>query len=152
MIYFITDYEYIKIGTTVDLLNRFNSLQSNNPKQLYVLATTEGSYKEEKELHNKFKNYRYNREWFYYSKEIKDFVETIKEWDITVNDTIIAVNLYNTLLDDISRTRLHVMFKCKYKGSYYAYDKTTNLLKYTVPLVLKDNTNNYNSERPVNQQ
>ena len=136
MIYFITDYDYIKIGTTNNLFTRFNELQTSNARKLHIVATTEGSYKEEADLHNKFKDCRYNREWFHYTEDIQSFIKSLDKYDRTVETSIFAVNLYNTKFDEIRRTIMHINFKCNEKGFYFTYCKDSNKLKYTIPLTL----------------
>jgi hypothetical protein len=75
MIYFITDGEYIKIGyTRMYPIARLKELQTGNPKPLKLLATMVGGLSLEKELHNKFKPYKAQGEWFISSGEILEYI------------------------------------------------------------------------------
>jgi len=66
MIYFIQYGEVgaIKIGFTHDIDNRMKQLQTASPEKLYLLYAMEGVYGDETKLHNKFKEFRKNGEWF----------------------------------------------------------------------------------------
>lgn len=72
------DGEYIKIGTTLNIERRISDLQAYNPKKLNLVLLLDGGYELEKFLHNKFREYRHHREWFFYTDEIKAFVENNK--------------------------------------------------------------------------
>jgi T5orf172 domain. len=77
MIYFITDGEYIKIGYTRTYpIIRLKELQTGNPKPLKLLATMEGGLSLEKELHNTFRPYKAQGEWFRSSGEILEYITT----------------------------------------------------------------------------
>ena len=54
----------VKIGTTVDLARRLNSLQLCSPVILEVLATVPGGYALESKLHTTFAGKRKHGEWF----------------------------------------------------------------------------------------
>lgn len=75
--YFITDGEYVKIGITEDIEKRLSGIQTGNPKKIKLIHYIEGN--KEYEYHRKFKKYRANGEWFIFNKEIKDFIEKLKE-------------------------------------------------------------------------
>lgn len=67
MIYFVQfgDDGPIKIGLTQqDPLKRVSSLQCGSPVKLHLLATMDGKYEEEQELHQRFAPYRMCGEWF----------------------------------------------------------------------------------------
>lgn len=65
MIYFITDGTYTKIGYTGnDTTLRLSTLQTGNPNKLELLFSVEGDAKAEKLMHEHFKEYRHNGEWF----------------------------------------------------------------------------------------
>lgn len=65
-IYFITDGEYVKIGTTKNLNKRLKALQTSNPKKLKVLYafTTDWPYTIESGLHKNCKNKHVRCEWY----------------------------------------------------------------------------------------
>ena len=61
-IYFISDGNYIKIGQAKDLQNRITGMQTENPRELFVIARIEVLETqlnvEERNAHNFFKKYR----------------------------------------------------------------------------------------------
>jgi hypothetical protein len=66
----------VKIGrTTNEPEIRLNSLKTANPsiKLLHVFPSSQYS---ESELHNKFEIFRKDREWFFYAKDVKDFIQS----------------------------------------------------------------------------
>lgn len=80
-------HETVKIGkTTNEPELRLNSLRTANPsiKLLHVFPSTQYS---ESELHQKFEDFRKDREWFFYAKKLKDFVnsELKKHKDIIIS-------------------------------------------------------------------
>ena len=80
-VYFIKEKEsneFIKIGKSINYNSkaRLNELQNGNPRPLELICIT---YKyTEFQLHKKFEKYRKLGEWFYYSDEIKNFLNTIE--------------------------------------------------------------------------
>lgn len=70
MIYFLRSLEtgLVKIGTTKNYHARLTALQAEHG-ELQLLGVTEGSYFEERDLHQRFAEYRADhvsgREWFY---------------------------------------------------------------------------------------
>jgi hypothetical protein len=67
-------HDTVKIGkTTNEPEFRLNSLRTANPsiKLLHVFPSTQYS---ESELHQKFEDFRKDREWFFYAKKVKDFI------------------------------------------------------------------------------
>lgn len=63
MIYFVqpVDGGPIKIGTTINLESRIRSLERHYGRKLAVLATMDGSYDEEKAIHDRFSHLRFGR-------------------------------------------------------------------------------------------
>ncbi len=76
MIYFIQNGidGPIKIGTADDPVARLRDMQVSNPVKLRLLATLEGSYKEEKEIHLEFGILRMRGEWFLPDKRLMKFI------------------------------------------------------------------------------
>lgn len=78
MVYFIQQGKDgpIKIGFTQSesLKNRLAQLQTASAKPLHVLARFAGDVEYEKQLHEQFKKYRLEGEWFEPSEEIMDFL------------------------------------------------------------------------------
>lgn len=80
MIYFLKSREgFIKIGTSMNVSSRINSLQTSNPTELKVKAILDGSYKTEKGLHELFNHIRYRGEWFKYNDEMRYYLKAIRE-------------------------------------------------------------------------
>ena len=79
MIYFILEPidNVVKIGTSKEsnVKTRFESVQTGNHRDLQLIGVCDGSFKEEKILHEIFKDYRLKREWFRYEKDIQEYVE-----------------------------------------------------------------------------
>ena len=91
MVYFITDGEYIKIGTANNPKTRLKELQTGNARPLSIIKSIKGSFAIENAFHYKYKEYRVSGEWFNLPKEIigeitnKDFeLKTFKAPDVQV--------------------------------------------------------------------
>lgn len=65
-VYFITDGEYVKIGSTVDIVSRLNVLQTANARPLTLLkyVASKDRFETERNFHDIFSNFRVNGEWF----------------------------------------------------------------------------------------
>lgn len=81
MIYFLT-YEtlpgYVKIGYSKNeesLKRRLNAYVTYNPSPLKILKIENGDEAKEQQLHDRFSRYRAQNEWFYYTEELKEYVE-----------------------------------------------------------------------------
>lgn len=78
-VYFILDEDrnLVKIGKTNNITIRFYSITSHNSGIIKLLGyiKSDNSYKTEHDLHKKFCDYIYRREWFVYSDEIKEFIK-----------------------------------------------------------------------------
>lgn len=85
MIYFaeLVDHEDspIKIGVSNDPYERIKQQQTGNPYIIDVVATMEGGKKEEKILHDKFKNWQClgGTEWFYPNDELHALIKNVRE-------------------------------------------------------------------------
>jgi hypothetical protein len=62
----------LKIGKTNNIENRFNTLKTGNPDINVELVLPSEAY--EKSLHNKFEKYHHKLEWYFYTKEIREFI------------------------------------------------------------------------------
>jgi len=60
--YFLADSDRVKIGVTTDFRSRIGSLKVGNPRPLLLLGYLKGD--REKEMHDKFCQYRVSGEWF----------------------------------------------------------------------------------------
>ena len=81
LVYFIQSNTQgaIKIGASADPEARLEALLPSLPfVELKLLATIEGGYKKESELHKKFDTYRIKNEWFRPSNELLSYIEQIK--------------------------------------------------------------------------
>lgn len=70
--YFISDGYFIKIGKSAQLVTRLAALQASFPRPLLLLCILPGD--REYELHQRFKAYRKNGEWFFPVYEIYQFI------------------------------------------------------------------------------
>ena len=75
MIYLITveGQNYCKIGFTSNVEKRLNVIQTSNPFKCTVKYTIIGDKCRESFLHEKFKEYRLNGEWFLHNEEIESY-------------------------------------------------------------------------------
>ena len=71
-VYFITDGQYVKIGTTNDLDRRLKFLQTGNPRELSILYSVfcSNPFQTETMYHKLFKNKHIFNEWY----DIKDTI------------------------------------------------------------------------------
>ena len=141
MIYFITDGEYLKIGTTDNLKLRFKNIQSSNPKELRIVATLNGDYTEETKLHHKFNNIRNRGEWFYYTEKLKNYITNLDSMDDTVQNTICEINTFNTI-DNTSKKSFVHRYEIDLIGSYIKFNDEKTLLEFSLPFKFL-NSNHY---------
>ena len=80
-VYFISDGEFVKIGVTGDINNRFRILQTANARKLKILNViyTDSPYELEEELHKRYAWKRVNKEWFDILEMISDEEKVISE-------------------------------------------------------------------------
>lgn len=78
-VYFIRqgDDGYIKIGYSEHIKKRLRGLQGASPVKLQLLATMNGTTKDEQDLHKRFKSYRKMGEWFEPVPELLDFINRL---------------------------------------------------------------------------
>ena len=74
MIYFLKAHNRIKIGYANDPSQRIPSIQTSSSFDLEVLLIIDGNYDTERELHQKFEDFRKSGEWFEYFEPIKSFI------------------------------------------------------------------------------
>ncbi len=77
MIYFLKANDRIKIGYANDPSTRIPSIQTSSPFELEVLLIIDGTFSKERELHEKFLEFRKSGEWFEFSEPIKKFVSSL---------------------------------------------------------------------------
>lgn len=76
--YFIKGGNYVKIGESTDPRSRLKNLQTANPNQLELLGVVNIP---ESEVQERFRKYHNQGEWYFYSKEIEDWIKEEKERD-----------------------------------------------------------------------
>jgi DNA-binding XRE family transcriptional regulator len=86
MIYIIKHTEYVKIGYSSknNFKNRLSQLQTSCPIKIKVLGLIEGTFNDEAIYHKKFIHLSTNGEWFNYTKEVEDFIDSLPKdlmWD-----------------------------------------------------------------------
>lgn len=77
MIYFINHTDYVKIGYTSDISRRISDLQISCPVKLTLVGLIEGDMIDESSLHERFKKFHSHGEWFRYTKEICQYVQSL---------------------------------------------------------------------------
>lgn len=73
--YFITDGDFVKIGSSKNVERRFHDIQVSNPKKLKFLGSTE--IIEEYKLLSYYKSKHSYGEWFHYDVKLKSEIEGI---------------------------------------------------------------------------
>ena len=92
MIYLILDRtsKLLKIGYSNNPKIRKQSLQTGNGNKLELISTIEGNIFDEKLLHKKYSNLKFNNEWFIYNEEIvKEFLKS--------NVELLYTNIHNSV-------------------------------------------------------
>lgn len=77
MIYFINHTEYLKIGYTSDINKRITDLQVSCPVKLTLVGLIDGDMVDESALHEKFRKFHSHGEWFTYTKELYQYVQSL---------------------------------------------------------------------------
>lgn len=77
VVYFIffEELRVVKIGYTNNIQNRFKNLRVAIPGNLEILGVISGDTVLEKKLHRAFRKYKMRGEWFFYSQELKNYIE-----------------------------------------------------------------------------
>lgn len=90
MIYFIQSNDYVKVGYTSNLKNRYKKYVTENPEPIKLIGKCNGGFDTEKKIHKQMHEWHYRGEWFYLTeasrirlyeiiKENKDTVEPQKK-------------------------------------------------------------------------
>ena len=87
MIYFIqaSKSKLIKIGCTSNVRQRVWDLRRSFPEDINILKIIKGSFKDETELHKKFKSLNEYNEWYNPGENLLDFIEKLE--GIPYNDS-----------------------------------------------------------------
>lgn len=77
VVYFYADIKKkaVKIGTSVQLEQRLNTLQNSNPNKLTLLNVIPGDCKIESEWHKHFQQLRLHGEWFTLTDDLRKAIE-----------------------------------------------------------------------------
>ncbi len=71
------DYNLVKIGFSKKPNSRLGSIQTGCPFKIYIIAIFSGTMRTEKDLHEKYSEYRTNGEWFSVQGKLKDSINEI---------------------------------------------------------------------------
>jgi len=77
MIYFIQADNYVKIGYTSNLKERFKAYITENPNIPKLLYTCNGAYDIENKIHKQMKEFHHRAEWFHYNQESEALIKKI---------------------------------------------------------------------------
>lgn len=77
-VYAIRGAGLVKIGRAVAPELRLDALQSGSPVMLELVGYVAGGHKHERELHDRFREYRSHGEWFREEGEVSEWVERVR--------------------------------------------------------------------------
>lgn len=77
-VYFVQSGDSVKIGYAKDVNKRIKSLQTGNQEKLLLIGYIVGDLKKESEIHGMFDDYRLTGEWFKYSDEIREYIDSLE--------------------------------------------------------------------------
>lgn len=119
MIYLVAHLDqFVKIGFTKNINKRLSQLQVSSPVKLELLHLIEGNVTLEKELHQKFKDFRVSGEWFNYDSSILEYFQDKKcllwEYGFATEEKIPVIGLikYERLSRNMSLDTLAQMYGC----------------------------------------
>lgn len=78
-VYFIQGHDKIKIGQSRTPRERIRSLQIGSPVPLKLLATLRATVGHERLLHHRFRGSHSHGEWYYATKELREFISNEEE-------------------------------------------------------------------------
>ena len=70
-IYFVRCGDFVKIGTSTQMLGRISSMRTNSPYEIEVLGSVAGGVEFERRLHKRFSKQHHRGEWFRLDTEMK---------------------------------------------------------------------------------
>jgi hypothetical protein len=76
-VYFVTYADKVKIGTARSVKKRFAELQCGSPVILRLAGQMPGDNRDERELHERWNEYRLHGEWFRLNPEIRKFIRDL---------------------------------------------------------------------------
>lgn len=71
----------VKIGTTSSVKGRMSALSHAYLQDMRILATLDGGFGLEKQLHKRFKQYRIRGEWFKLEGELERYISKLPKYD-----------------------------------------------------------------------
>lgn len=77
MVYFIKCENYVKVGYTANMKQRFKKYVTENPFPLKVLGIINGGYDVEKKIHKQLETWWHRGEWFTYNIVVRDLIKQI---------------------------------------------------------------------------
>ena len=77
LVYFAICEGFCKIGYSSEPRKRVLGIQSNCPFEVRLLVAIVGGRTKERELHERFKDYKSRGEWFRFEGELQEFVEDL---------------------------------------------------------------------------
>lgn len=128
MIYFVLCNQYVKIGTTDNMTNRIQSLQSSSPYKLEVLKIMDAPDEYEKQLHKEFAHLHIRGEWFLYEQPIQNFIKSIpiknvKDKFITISQAAEELGVSINTLRQWDKDNLLVPNKTPFGHRRYSLEK-----------------------------
>lgn len=81
-VYFVKCESFVKIGISSNLKERINKIKTNTPFEVEVIALFSGSELLESTLHALFSQFKQKNEWFFFSDEIKKYLEQHSRHDL----------------------------------------------------------------------
>lgn len=80
IVYFLRAGDFVKIGkATGSPTNRLSQLRTGCPFPIEVVATIDGGYAKERELHERFRHIRAHGEWFHATADLCAYIESLSK-------------------------------------------------------------------------
>ncbi len=71
MIYFIQCEQFVKVGFTSNMKNRYRNYITENPFPIRIIGTLKGGLAKEKEIHEQLRPWHHRAEWFHYNEGVR---------------------------------------------------------------------------------
>lgn len=78
-VYFLRAGDRVKIGFSLDVLERVAGLQASSPEPLELILVLPGAIADERRLHRLFRDDRLHNEWFRYSAEVRAYLAVVSD-------------------------------------------------------------------------
>lgn len=146
-IYFLLskDTNRVKIGFSTNLSTRIKDLVLMNGTDLELIAYKIGNQTDEAELHRLFIKDRLYGEWFNYSKNIKQYILTLK-----IDDG--QLEKMKSIIDNLYKNQQYKILRSTYKTQEYTKNKITVMIKdcpgitmYKIMKILENETGEFTS-------